>query len=151
MVWKRVWKIIYLVWNTGKVLRTVRHTPTQNFGEGKFAVHQQAVRMDNVGQSSDEWPWRKKSVTTSRWELSDSSTKMTDSVYSDISTDGTATNTSRVVNEPITSIPKNNRLLSKYISNNLVWNWPVCGNAFSYLILSWQWLRVKYFGGPLDV
>ena len=29
-VWKGVWKIIHLVWNRVRVLRTVRHTPTKN-------------------------------------------------------------------------------------------------------------------------
>ena len=37
--------------------------------------------------------------------------KLTDSVDSDVSTDGATTNTSRVVNKPIKSIPKKNRLL----------------------------------------
>ena len=33
LVWKRVWKITFLVWNRNRIWRTGRHTPTKNFQE----------------------------------------------------------------------------------------------------------------------
>ena len=53
----------------------------------------------------DEEQIRRQAVCMDGRELSDSSTKVTDSANSEVSTDG-ATNTSRLMNEPITSIPK---------------------------------------------
>ena len=79
----------------------------------------------HVGQSSDEWPWKfncREGESTlpglsSRLPIENfpiHRQNLTDSVDSDVSTDGAAaTRTSRDVNEPITFIPKNNRLLWK--------------------------------------
>ena len=95
--------------------------------KNKLAVHQQAVRMSASRQTSDreELIAKKENLLVpdyrSRqpiWELCYSPTKVAVSVESDVSISGAVTNTSRVMNEPITSIPKNNRLLWKYISSN---------------------------------
>ena len=72
----------------------------------QFAVKEFACPASRRTNDREEFIAKKENLLFRdyRWELSDSSRKLTD---------GTATKTSCVVNETITSISKNNRLLWK--------------------------------------
>ena len=101
-------------WQTGHLLNTVvswfqdQNDSLRWRANSQFTSKQFAWTASS-SLTSESWSPRRKiySSRTISHNFSHSSTKVTDSVDSDVA----ATNRSRVINEPITSIPKNNRLL----------------------------------------